>query len=644
MTNLKPMFMKLWKYLAGALLFALPLAACSDDDTETHPDKPWGKLSAPVLTSSESEVALDPAKADEQALALSWTAATVTRSERVAYDLYLNAEGAELFEGVRYEMGAELSRTFTHAELNELLVGTFGARSGERIALRAAVHARTDDYLIAEKTSEEVSFAATSYAAGVVMPASLWMKGGACEIGWDKAVELPEGERGVYTAEEVVLKFGKPEEMKGFKFYVEPDGSYPFYGQRIDGAFGEVQTFAIANDGDSQFYPLLNDYASGIYTVSVDLNAMRLTLTRTGDVAEFDPDKALYILGDNMTDGWNMVEGNALLPVAENVYEIERIYLKAESSFKFDFHDWTEYIRDDAAADYWTVRRKGDGDGDIRFVPGDAGYGEGYYRVRVDLTTMQVTLTAEGGGELSYPEELFLFGPATEAGWNLGSFLPLAKLRPGVFEATGVRIDVGAANPDDNKGYGFKFGVSNTEWSTEYGAKEPFDDRDGVTGYRGWELAQGSNQFYPLLMGFASGLYDITVDLTAMRVSFRPAGGGDYPAALYILGDAMPYGWDLGRAVPMTQTAPGIFTAENVPVKAGTAQEGNPKGNGFKFIISNTEWTTEYGAKGSFDEGYTGWELVQGSNQFYPLLMGFGDGNYRITADLTTMSVRFEAM
>ena len=67
------------------------------------------------------------------------------------------------------------------------------------------------------------------------------------------------------------------------------------------------------------------------------------------------------------------------------------------------------------------------------------------------------------------------------------------------------------------------------------------------------------------------------------------------------------------------------------------------KGNGFKFIISNTEWLTEYGAKGSFDDGYTDGNS-SGSNQFYPLLMGFGNGNYRITADLTTMTVRFEAM
>ena len=85
------------------------------------------------------------------------------------------------------------------------------------------------------------------------------MKGGACEYGWDKAIELPQGDAGTYTAENVVLKFGKPADNKGFKFYIEENGSYPFYGQKIDGEFGQIQTFAIANDGDSQFYPLQYD-------------------------------------------------------------------------------------------------------------------------------------------------------------------------------------------------------------------------------------------------------------------------------------------------------------------------------------------------------------------------------------------------
>lgn len=248
----------LWKYIAGALAFALPVASCSDDNTSDFPDKEWGELTAPVLTVSEEEITLDANKADREALKFSWTAASVvTRSSSVEYDLYLNIEGEDLFKGIKREWGGEagLTISFTHEELNDLIITTFGGKSGERFAFRACVYAHTDNYLIEDKTSEEVAFAATAYAAEVVKPASLWMKGGACEYGWDKAIELPQGDAGTYTAENVVLKFGKPADNKGFKFYVEENGSYPFYGQKIDGEFGQIQTFAIANDGDRSSIP-----------------------------------------------------------------------------------------------------------------------------------------------------------------------------------------------------------------------------------------------------------------------------------------------------------------------------------------------------------------------------------------------------
>ena len=53
----------LWKYIAGALAFALPVASCSDDNTSDFPDKEWGELTAPVLTVSEEEITLDANKA-----------------------------------------------------------------------------------------------------------------------------------------------------------------------------------------------------------------------------------------------------------------------------------------------------------------------------------------------------------------------------------------------------------------------------------------------------------------------------------------------------------------------------------------------------------------------------------------------------
>ena len=129
-----------WKYLAGALAFALPIASCSDDNTSDFPDKEWSELTAPVLTVSDEEITLDADKADQEALRFSWTAAAiVTRSSSVMYDLYLNVEGEDLFKGIKREWGgeADLAISFTHKELNDLIVTTFGGKSGERFVFRA---------------------------------------------------------------------------------------------------------------------------------------------------------------------------------------------------------------------------------------------------------------------------------------------------------------------------------------------------------------------------------------------------------------------------------------------------------------------------------------------------------------------------
>ncbi len=503
------------KYAVTLLGTTLAAVSCGTDETEPQRPSQWGNLTAPVLTVSAERVELQSETPDEEALRFEWTPSAVTRSAEIAYDLYIGLAGEELFTEAKYEAAGRLSAVFTHKELNSLIEESFEAGSGRTVELQACVYARSSDNRIEGKASNEVLFSVRTFEATVVLPEELYMKGGACEQGWDEAVVLRrDGER-AYKAEGVVLKFGKPQDNKGFKFYVEPEGSYPFYGQKIDGAFGEIAVFASENDGDSQFYPLSHGYTSGIYTVVVDLAAMRLRLDKTGDVEEFDPDAVLYILGDNMEYGWDMVEGNALVRTAEQVYGISAVRLKANSSFKFFFHDWTEFIRDESAADYWTLKRKSDGDGDIRFVPAEQGLADDEYDITVDLAAGSVKLVPRGATP-SYPTELFLFGPATLAGWELGKFIPLTRTSDGIFVAEGVSIEVGEANADDPKGNGFKFAVSNTEWSSEYGAAGSFDD-----GYRGWGLVQGSDQFYPLLMGCESGLYRITADLAAGRVSFE---------------------------------------------------------------------------------------------------------------------------
>ncbi|MCQ2136682.1 MAG: DUF5116 domain-containing protein, partial [Bacteroidales bacterium] len=348
-------------------------------------------------------------------------------------------------------------------------------------------------------------------------PASLFVVGGAIDDAWSLAIELPKKEEGVYEATEVELKLGKLEDNKGFKFLTAVGVWYPFYGQKVGESFGKTAIFATEADGDSQFYPLAAGFTSGKYTINVNLNTMVTTLTKTGEIYEFDKTTAIYIVGDGMTNSWDMVEANALVKVADSRYEAKNIRIAPDSKFKFSTWGWeTEYVRKESAGSYWTAEVKTGSIGDVRFVPGDAdaAFKTGEYTVSLDIKTGEVKLTLTK--EEVVAKCIYIFGPATEAEWDTSKFIPMNEVSANVYEAKGVVINVGAANADDPKGNGFKFSETRG-WDRQWGAKESFDG-----GYRGWEIGEMSsdaNQFYPLLMSLSSGNYTVKVDLGSKTVT-----------------------------------------------------------------------------------------------------------------------------
>lgn len=496
--------MKRFLYFFAVTAIVALAAGCTketpeDNQGQTPPEA--DELSAPTVSATVSD----------EAIAFSWTTGTIEDSAlEVQYTLYVGKEGDDLFEkGESFQTGSECTYSISGEAYTDLLI-SFGCVSGGSVNLAAIVTAAADGK---SKTSAEYRFSASLPEPEVVMPTALYMKGGACEGGWDTAVVINPVAEGVYEVSDVALRFGVPEDGKGFKFFTGEE-AYPFYGQdKTEGAaFGDVKIFLSENDGDSQFYPLLYDYVSGVYTINVDLNTMKLTMTKTGDVDEFIPSSMIYILGDYMDYGWKMEQGNALAPVEENVFEGYDIHLTKESRFKFDDINWTEWTRDDTASDYWTLRSKLEDD-DCRFVPSEADpdFQNGKYTVRVDFNTKKVSLTLTEA-DPSYPTALYIVGPATTAEWDITAAIPMTMVSAGIFKAENVQLNVGAAVEGDPKGNGFKFAINN-DWSTGYGSKANFDN-----GETGWELEQCDRQFYPLLMGLSSGTYTITADFTTMMV------------------------------------------------------------------------------------------------------------------------------
>ena len=501
-----------------AMLAVLPLLAItcdkSDVDDPDTPDTPT-EFEAPVVSTSSDNVVIDLDRADETALTISWTAAA---ESGVKYDLLIVKENQDAFaaDGFRLTETDVLKHDFTNNELQEMLETKFEAKSGETVALKAVVYATSvDDDSIDGVTSEETKFSVTSDIQQIVFPDKLYMKGGATPGGWDTATILSGGgAEGIYTAENVELRFGKLEDGKGFKFFVDPVEGYPFYGQStaLDAQFGDVALFASENDGDSQFYPLKADYKSGVYSIGIDLNALKLTLTKTGDVDEFDPEAHIYIVGNNMEHGWDLSEATALAPVAgqTDVFEGHDIMLKKDCNFKFARYNWAkEYIRDAAASNYWTLTERGTDD--TMFVPADADadFKAGKYTVRVDLNAKSVTLTLTEATE-AQPDPIYIMGDTGGAentgstlNWDFKAENELAWIAENVYEGTFYLV------PEDR----FKFTLDKN-WS---GAV-----RD-INAAEYWTLCKdgSDNRFVPKEAdpSFVAGNYVVNVNLNTNKVT-----------------------------------------------------------------------------------------------------------------------------
>ena len=615
--------MKRFLRLFAAAAIVATAAGCNTP-VEPEPQPSNDVLSAPELTVT----------ATEGSVAFVWTSGTIENSElNVDYTLYVGKAGEDLFEkGVSFDVDG---LTYTiNGESYTALLTDMGCQSGATIDMIAAVTAVAGEET---KTSAQRSFTAGLPAAEVVLPEALYMKGGACPGEWTTATVLNKTAEGVYEATEVTLMFGKPADGKGFKFFVSEE-PYPFYGQdnSAGAAFGDIKVFATENDGDSQFYPLQHEYVSAVYTINVNLNTMKLTLTKTADI--YEPQIPFFVYGEGLDYNWDMNEALKLSEIEPNVFEGHDIHLYKTSSFKFDNAEWTEYQRDETAGDYWTVKAKVAGE-DIRFIPGDSdpAFKNGKYTVRLDLNTMKVTLTlteADPVVESNYPTTLFASG-----GFNGWSMMELTRIEDGKFQAENIQLNLDNG-PDDPKGHGIKF-FESSDWSGEWGPAGDFETEN----YRGWELKRyGSNapQFYPQWMGLTSGVYTILVDFTTNTLTLTPTGSAEvpanYPTSIRIYGAALPWEWD-------TNAAEGLLNSDNGIFQLTTTLTLDEDWKGFKFADNSSgevDWNKEYGICADATANNIKFDLksvIGGDPQFCLKVLGYSSGKYTITIDFTKMTL-----
>ena len=137
-------------------------------------------------------------------------------------------------------------------------------------------------------------------------PTCLYIGGSAMEWGWnlaDPRAIIHEVANGIYRGI-FYLNFA---DNSGFKFWETNDYGTE-YGMTTDSSLGNIgfdyrTNISNAPNGDPQFYLGHLGYQSGEYTMTIDLNTMKLTLIE-GAISPLIPPTTIYIGGDTFEWGW----------------------------------------------------------------------------------------------------------------------------------------------------------------------------------------------------------------------------------------------------------------------------------------------------------------------------------------------------
>ncbi len=512
----------LFKTFAAAALAVFAVAACKPDPKPTPTPTPEpGTLTAPVLSASAQSVTLSQASETSTALTLTWTAATGTDGD-IAYTVFANVAGKDLYTNPeRLAANGNLTFAFTHKELNDLAAKLGVSASG---SLQFAVYAVPEDKEIDPVISNVKEVAVTTYSETVTGPEQMIIAGSAVG-GWDlsSAARMPKISDNVYELENVEVRLS-PDDV-GFKFYFSADGSdsREVAQDPSSATFGDCKIFD--TDAPSLFQPARNGYAAGMFTIKLDLNQLKMTMTRTGDLpAELNLPDNLYMKGDCLPWGWS-TPAILLSKDSGKTYKAEGVAFSFNEGdpqnpcgFKIFLADdsWSPYIAmSESSTDHniiLEVINEGDGP---QVYPGKVGYTSGTYNIVADFDTMTMTLTAVQSTTLGHA---YLYGCAFTDYTDWADWIELTETAAGsnVFTISDLRIKAG----EGDYNYGFKVYPAVQDWGNEYRCDRTKSTDASNIFIEHISSVEGDYQVCPLDYGLGSGTYDVTVDFNTKKVTF----------------------------------------------------------------------------------------------------------------------------
>jgi len=345
---------------------------------------------------------------------------------------------------------------------------------------------------------------------------NLYVVGNACSADWspDAALEMTKEGDGIFTWEGELFDHTGDSGQRRFKFLTQRAWENSItVGDSESGhvmiTSGVEEALRVFNSGADNGFQVPE---TGRYSIAVNLNEMKMTVTKTGDAEETVDLNQLYLVGSALK-GYDHENFIGMEKVSDGVFVWSGEIKAGDFKFQNKSNSWDENINpeDDvtfSVGNEYDLRYKSE---DKKFAAPEVGD----YAMLVNLNEMKIKI------DFSYPDksELYIIGNATAAGWDNANPIAMTEASEGVFSWTGI------LSPDGGNEFKFLNEVGNWSKTINPLATADVEFEESIEYdliYRPFEQSPDDHKF----LVATAGTYTVDVDLNTMKITIDKSGVG----------------------------------------------------------------------------------------------------------------------
>jgi hypothetical protein len=379
------------------LIIAITLVSCAKD--ETYQVELAGELQ---LTISSEEILLQQRFDSQNALTIHWTTGTNEGTgASISYKLHVDRSGNNFATPLVFDAGkAVYEKSFTVAELNQLLINDFGISAGQVATLEMRVVATIHTSPESTQISAVKSVDATSYES---VTTTLYLIGSASPNGWnanDAIALTPKADNPTIFEYKGALSVGD------FKFITTLGQFLPSYNK------GNDNTSLVYRSSDEQPDDVFSISEGSVYKIVANL----LELTISIEKLDLPAYEQLFIVGSATPIGWDITNSIELEQDEDNPFIFKYAGVLLPGDFKFPVNrnsDWGQdmFMRETDSTMY--LHNGGDPDDNKWSIAK-----KGFYILTLNLSDLTIEI---------HREELYMVGSATPIGWTITEAIQLTE-------------------------------------------------------------------------------------------------------------------------------------------------------------------------------------------------------------------------